>query len=67
MYTSFFCHLVDTLGPEDFLAPICMLLVDKMANRVVRQNTEEIKGSLSLPISVLLHYSSDAAISVSFC
>ena len=66
MYTSFFCHLVDTLGPDDFLAPICMLLVDNVANRVARQNAEEIKGSLSLPISVLHHYSDDAALSVSF-
>ncbi|KAF7326662.1 U3 small nucleolar RNA-associated protein 10 [Mycena venus] len=51
--TSFFGHLVDVLGPADFLPPLCMLLVEKMANRVVRQNPEEVQNSLVLPISVL--------------
>ncbi|KAJ7740997.1 hypothetical protein B0H14DRAFT_3515417 [Mycena olivaceomarginata] len=50
--TSFFGHLVDVLGPVDFLPPLCMLLVEKMANRVVRQNPEA-QNSLALPISVL--------------
>ncbi|KAF8192665.1 hypothetical protein K438DRAFT_2017867 [Mycena galopus ATCC 62051] len=50
--TSFFGHLVDVLGPADFLPPLCMLLVEKMANRVVRQNPE-VQNSLVLPISVL--------------
>ncbi|KAJ7270708.1 hypothetical protein B0H12DRAFT_1229192 [Mycena haematopus] len=50
--TSFFGHLVDVLGPADFLPPLCMLLVEKMANRVVRQNPEA-QNSLVLPISVL--------------
>ncbi|KAJ7042839.1 hypothetical protein C8F04DRAFT_1251651 [Mycena alexandri] len=51
--TSFFGHLVDVLGPADFLPPLCMLLVEKMANRVVRQSPEEVQNSLVLPISVL--------------
>ncbi|KAJ6463475.1 hypothetical protein C8R45DRAFT_840925 [Mycena sanguinolenta] len=50
--TSFFGHLVDVLGPSDFLSPLCMLLVEKMANRIVRQNAEA-QNSLVLPISVL--------------
>ncbi|KAF7373573.1 U3 small nucleolar RNA-associated protein 10 [Mycena sanguinolenta] len=33
--TSFFGHLVDVLGPADFLPPLCMLLVEKMTNRVI--------------------------------
>ncbi|KAJ7756261.1 hypothetical protein B0H16DRAFT_696293 [Mycena metata] len=51
--TSFFGHLVDVLGPADFLPPLCMLLVEKMASRVVRQTPEEVQNSLVLPISVL--------------
>ncbi|KAJ6619037.1 hypothetical protein B0H10DRAFT_1194701 [Mycena sp. CBHHK59/15] len=51
--TSFFGHLADVLGPTDFLPPLCMLLVEKMANRIVRQNAEEVQNSLVLPVSVL--------------
>ncbi|GLB44223.1 putative U3 small nucleolar RNA-associated protein 10 [Lyophyllum shimeji] len=55
--TNFFAHLIDILGSEDFLPPVCMLLVEKAANRVVRQSAEEVQGSLSLPMSVLQHVS----------
>ncbi|KAJ6464259.1 hypothetical protein C8R47DRAFT_1180243 [Mycena vitilis] len=51
--TSFFGHLADVLGPADFLSPLCMLLVEKLANRVVRQNADEVQNLLVLPISVL--------------
>ncbi|KAJ7146113.1 hypothetical protein C8R44DRAFT_600928 [Mycena epipterygia] len=51
--TSFFGHLADVLGPTDFLPPLCMLLVEKLANRVVRQTPEEVQNLLALPISVL--------------
>ncbi|KAI0692328.1 hypothetical protein BC835DRAFT_1416622 [Cytidiella melzeri] len=50
---SFFVHLVEVLDPADFLSAVCLLLVDKMSNRVVRQSPEEILVSLSLPLSVL--------------
>ncbi|KAK7055439.1 U3 small nucleolar RNA-associated protein 10 [Favolaschia claudopus] len=50
--TSFFGHLVDVLGPTDFLPPLCMLLIEKMANRIVRQGPDA-QSSLILPISVL--------------
>jgi U3 small nucleolar RNA-associated protein 10 len=49
---SFFGHLVEVLGPVDFLPPLFMLLVEKMANRVVRQNPEA-QNSVALLISVL--------------
>ncbi|KAJ7701560.1 hypothetical protein B0H17DRAFT_1195339 [Mycena rosella] len=55
--TSFFGHLVDVLGPTDFLPPLCMLLVEKLANRVVRQTPEEVQNLLGLPISVLHRHS----------
>ncbi|KAF7297329.1 U3 small nucleolar RNA-associated protein 10 [Mycena indigotica] len=51
--THFFGHLVDVLGPVDFLAPLCMLLTDKSANRIARQSPDETQNLLSLPISVL--------------
>ncbi|KAJ7456907.1 hypothetical protein FB451DRAFT_1275210 [Mycena latifolia] len=54
--TSFFGHLADVLGPIDFLPPLCMLLVEKLANRVVRQAPEEVQNLLVLPISVLHRY-----------
>lgn len=47
------------------MAPVCMLLVEKMANRVARQNADELQGSLALPISILHHYSQNVQISVS--
>ena len=50
---SFFGHLLDVLGPSEFLAPVCMLLIDKLANKVARQNAEEALASLALPLAVL--------------
>ncbi|TFK83295.1 hypothetical protein K466DRAFT_498737 [Polyporus arcularius HHB13444] len=56
---NFFSHLVDTLGPADFLAPVAMLLVDRASNRVVRQNAAESAGSLFLPLAVCERYPAD--------
>ncbi|KAG0706218.1 hypothetical protein DFH29DRAFT_902720 [Suillus ampliporus] len=53
---NFFIHLVDVLGPQEFLAPVCMLLVDRVANRVSRQHEDEASTSLGLPISLLRHF-----------
>ncbi|KAI0092311.1 armadillo-type protein [Irpex rosettiformis] len=53
---SFFAHLIEVLGPSDFLSAVCLLLVDKMSNRVVRQSAEEIATSLSLPLSLLARF-----------
>ncbi|CDO68790.1 hypothetical protein BN946_scf184989.g56 [Trametes cinnabarina] len=60
----FFTHLVDTLGPSDFLAPIVMLLVDRVANRVVRQNSMEASGSLFLPLALSEHYQASIQLSL---
>ena len=56
---SFFSHLVDTLGPEDFLAPVSMLLVDRVSSRVIRQNATESAGSLFLPLAVSERYAAE--------
>ncbi|CCM00706.1 uncharacterized protein FIBRA_02746 [Fibroporia radiculosa] len=54
---KFFSHLVDVLGPSDFFAPICMLLIDRVSNRVVRQNAQDAHASLILPLTAFQHYS----------
>ncbi|KAI6126293.1 hypothetical protein EDD16DRAFT_1553513 [Pisolithus croceorrhizus] len=54
---NFFLHLAEVLGPDEFLAPLCMLLVDKVTNRVVRQTLEEAQTTLALPIALLRHFS----------
>ena len=61
---NFFSHLVDTLGPADFLAPTAMLLVDRVSNRVVRQSATESGGSLFLPLTIHERYSADLQLSV---
>ncbi|KAH9943771.1 hypothetical protein B0H21DRAFT_877669 [Amylocystis lapponica] len=61
---KFFSHLVDVLGPDEFLPPVCMLLVDKMANRVVRQNAQDAHSSLSLPLTAFQQYSLEQHLSL---
>lgn len=63
---SFFAHLVNILGAGDFTAPLCMLLLEKSANRITRQTAEEIQTSLSLPISVFQHNSHDLQVYVCY-
>lgn len=65
--SSFFTHLVDVLGAESFLAPVCVLIIGKAANKVVRQHGEDLKSTLALPLSVLHHYPADVQLSVSGC
>jgi U3 small nucleolar RNA-associated protein 10 len=54
---SFFAHLVDVLGASDFLAPMCMLLVSKVATRVVKQEIPDVQTTLALPTSILHRHS----------
>lgn len=61
---SFFTHLVDVLDPAEFLAPATMLLADKMANRVPRQNERDAENSLMLPIALSNHYGVQLRLSV---
>ncbi|KAG8215319.1 hypothetical protein J3R82DRAFT_8910 [Butyriboletus roseoflavus] len=53
---NLFVHLTEVLGAETFLAPICMLLVDKVTNRASRQTPEEAQSTLTLPASLLRHF-----------
>lgn len=58
MNASFFVHLTEVLGGDEFLAPISMLLIEKVAGRVVRQSQSDAQASLSIPLSILHHYGS---------
>lgn len=51
--TKFFTHLVGVLGTDDFLAPVTMLLVEKVANRIARQRGQDSQNSLELPITLV--------------
>ncbi|WFD34754.1 snoRNA-binding rRNA-processing protein utp10 [Malassezia cuniculi] len=48
----FFRLLVEVLGADTFLAPVCMLLVDRVMNRVVK-SPDDAASLLSLPLGVL--------------
>ena len=62
---SFFTHLVDVLGPEEFLAPVCMLIIGKAANRVARQQGDDLHATLTLSLSIIHHYSSGVQMTAS--
>ncbi|KAI0270487.1 hypothetical protein BC834DRAFT_967272 [Gloeopeniophorella convolvens] len=62
--TQFFIHLVDALGPEEFLSVICMLIVAKADKRVVRLQGKELHAALALPLSLVQHYSPHIQLSV---
>ncbi|KAF8578875.1 ARM repeat-containing protein [Ramaria rubella] len=51
--TQFFNHLVEVLGTDEFTGSVCLLLVDKAANRVVRKKPGEIANALTLPLAIL--------------
>lgn len=57
--TQFFIHLVDVLGPEEFLSIVCMLIVAKADKRVVRLQGRDLRGALALPLSLLQQYPSN--------
>ncbi|KXN83997.1 U3 small nucleolar RNA-associated protein 10 [Leucoagaricus sp. SymC.cos] len=52
---NFFTHLIEVLGVEHFIAPVCMLLAEKSTNRIVRQSQNEASSTLSLPVALLQH------------
>ncbi|KAI9454082.1 hypothetical protein F5148DRAFT_1378333 [Russula earlei] len=55
--TQFFIHLVDVLGPKEFLSIVCMLIVAKADKRLVRFQGRDPRAALALPLSLLQHYS----------
>ena len=61
---SFFVHLTEVLGGTEFLAPVSMLLIEKVTGRVVRQSQSDAQTSLSIPLSILHHYGSATQVEV---
>lgn len=55
-FASFFAHFVDTLGAKEYLASVCMLLIDKVSNRIVRQSAIDVQNSLAVALSLIQHY-----------
>lgn len=53
MCKRFFNHLVGALGRDEFAVSICLLLVDKVVNKVVRKRPGEIANAFGLPLTVL--------------
>ncbi|KAJ3965955.1 hypothetical protein EV361DRAFT_608730 [Lentinula raphanica] len=67
---NFFSHLVTVLGPKDFLTPVCLLLIEKSANKIARSQqyllgTNKAKGKdrdsdvqniLALPTALIHHF-----------
>ncbi|MCO5589750.1 hypothetical protein L7F22_043719 [Adiantum nelumboides] len=50
---NFFHLLVSVMGTDDFLAPVCLLLVDRQAYKVAKQMTDdEAASALQLPLSL---------------
>jgi U3 small nucleolar RNA-associated protein 10 len=60
----FYIHLVDVLGPEEFLSIVCMLIVAKADKRLVRLQGRDLRAALALPLSLLQHYSPNIQLSV---
>ena len=48
-----FNYLVEVLGPNDFCAPVCMLLVERVAKQVSKRGASDVSSQLALPLSVL--------------
>lgn len=46
-----FSHLVEALGPSDFLGPICMLLLEKAGSKL-KQKSMDV-AAFSLPLSLI--------------
>ena len=57
-------HLTEVLGGDEFLAPISMLLIEKVTGRVVRQSQPDAQASLSIPLSIMHHYGSATQVQV---
>ncbi|KAG9005674.1 snoRNA-binding rRNA-processing protein utp10 [Tulasnella sp. JGI-2019a] len=62
--THFFTNLIDVLGPETYLAPVIMLLVQKSATRVSRQEQTEAFQTLGLPLAALARHPHEKRLTV---
>ena len=63
-HASFFVHLVKSLGPEDYLAPISMLLVDRSTTKAGRGGNTASQA-MELPHGVAAAFDVDTRLEVS--
>lgn len=59
----FFVHLVRSLGADDYLAPICMLLVDRSTTKAGRSGSSAAQ-TMELPQGVAAAFETDTKIEV---
>lgn len=57
-----FVRFIEVLGPKDFLAPVCSLLVDKVAVKFVKSHDTSL---IALPTAVMHAFPVEIQISVS--
>lgn len=60
----FFVHLVRSLGADDYLGPICMLLVDRSTTKAGRSGSS-VAQAMELPQGVAAAFEVDTRIEVS--
>ncbi|KAG8875602.1 snoRNA-binding rRNA-processing protein utp10 [Tulasnella sp. 331] len=53
-----------SIGPEEYLAAVIMLLVEKSASKIVRQETQEALQTVGLPLAALAKYPHNQRLSV---
>ncbi|KAF8335871.1 uncharacterized protein EI90DRAFT_3152860 [Cantharellus anzutake] len=54
---KFFTQLIACLGPQEFMSPVCMLLIEKSANKVIRRQGQDTNADLALAVSIAEHAS----------
>lgn len=69
MHISFICHrflthLTNTLGPDTFLAPVCMLLVDRVAPKISRQSVNDNSTTLAPGLGLIKHQQASVQLQV---
>jgi len=52
IFSRLFSHLVEALGPSDFLGPVCMLLLEKAGSKLKQKSTDPL-AAFSLPLSLI--------------
>ena len=62
---SFFVHLVKSLGADDYLAPISMLLVDRITAKASRSGSSTAQ-MMELPLGVAAAFDVDTRLEVVF-
>ncbi|KAG8949590.1 snoRNA-binding rRNA-processing protein utp10 [Tulasnella sp. 419] len=62
--THFYNHFIEVIGPDDYLAPVCMLLVEKAANRALRPKDGDAAQALAVPLAAINHHAHELRLQV---